>query len=115
MAQSMNKAFRTTVGQRVTFELEVGEGQIGSSLITLPGRKPLRRRDSFELDLGLGENLAGKKLLCTTIVTDVREETNNTFVEANVSDGVSEVRDSREEAAAEENGMVTYGIVVRFR
>jgi hypothetical protein len=115
MAQAINKSFPTTPGQRIAFKVQVGDGQIGSSLVTLPDRQPIRRRDCFELDLGLGENLAGKKLLCTTVVTDIRDETDSTSVEMEVTDGLISVSDQRSEDAAEPGGMVSYAIVVRFK
>ena len=114
MAQAINSRFDVTPGKRVTLRIDIGNGQIASSIINIPGRQPTRRRDSFELDLGEGESLRGKKVICSTIVTDVMPSTNRTSLRARVDDGVTSVDESRNEEA-EENGVVTYATVLRFR
>ncbi|MGH7341278.1 MAG: hypothetical protein ACREKH_12385 [Candidatus Rokuibacteriota bacterium] len=113
MAKAIDKFFATTTGKNVQLGVVIGQAQLAASVIKVPGREPIRRDDSFTLDLGPGEQLAGKMLVCSTLVTDRRDETNDTSISMKVSDGVTALEASRQEAAKRNGGSVTYVIVLR--
>lgn len=113
MAQSINTPFQTGPGN-VTLKVHIGDGQMASSVVRLQGGSPETHENSFQKDLGPGSDLAGKRLLCSTLVTDVRDETDRTSVRVVVTDGATTVDESREEVAGDV-GVVTYATVVRFR
>jgi len=110
----LSKTLRIDDSRIVELTVEVGQGQIASSIVTVGDKERIERRhDSFTLNLGAG--LAGKTVTCSTMVQDVRPETNQTSVAYVVTNADTEVRATREAEARSDGDIVSYVARFQFR
>lgn len=77
-------------GGTVRLSVTVGERQFGSSIVFLD-EEMLANGDIDELDVGKGEDIEGKVLAIYTLVTDVRDNTDQMAVTWILAGGESRV------------------------
>ena len=108
------RTIRINDARKVLLKVEIGQAQIASTIVTVGDKERIeRRKDSFTLDLGAG--LAGKKVTCSTMVQDMRRQTNRTSVTYTVSnEGVDETHTLAQDASSD-GDIVSYIARFRFR
>jgi hypothetical protein len=72
----------------VVLSIEIGDQQLGSSVVRLDGKVVGGPGEVTDLALGCGAQLAGRDLAVKTLVADVNENTNRTSVTYVLSGGV---------------------------
>lgn len=108
------KTLRIKAGRKVELKIEIGHAQIATSIVTVGNKERIeKRRDSFSLDLGAG--LPDKTVTCSTMVQDVRQETNHTSVTYTVSNAGTEFCETLDGEARSEGDIVSYVVRFRFR
>ncbi|UCD18313.1 MAG: hypothetical protein JSV44_05220 [Candidatus Zixiibacteriota bacterium] len=90
MSTKVYKSYRLEDNSQVTLKVTIGHGQKGITDVFLGDRKIIDGKlGSFEEKLpGTGRDLNGQSMLCTTIVADIRTETDETSVRYALAGGV---------------------------
>lgn len=110
--KTLTAAYPVATGP-VTLRVMVGEGQLGSSLVTL-GKTELASGAIAFLSLGSGALLRGKTLRVTTMVTDVQRMTNRTSVTYVLQGGPSDREYRLEQPVADQGDSVDYTATFRL-
>ncbi len=111
MSTSITKVYRVKDSEdEVSITIKIGHGQNAATSIFLGGTE-LRselRDDVIELHVGKGKDIKNKSLYCTTTVTDVRRETNETSVTYKLTGGVNTFENTYSETVDNEGETVSY-------
>lgn len=107
---TVTKLYRVAESSSLVLRLTVGHGQPAVTDVSLENKELVRRAEgNLELPIpGSGAELKGKKLLCTTIVTDIRKETDQTSVTYELLGGQSVFRHSLEETSTGDGSVVFF-------
>ncbi|MGH7323702.1 MAG: hypothetical protein ACREJ9_03540 [Candidatus Rokuibacteriota bacterium] len=88
MAVNLDTTYHVDSGD-ITLSIVIGDGQLGSSRVSLGG-KVLGQGDAIKnLPLGKGSKLAGKALSVKSVVTDVNDQTNHTSITYSLRGGAA--------------------------
>jgi hypothetical protein len=109
----------------VTLRITVGHAQVGATQASI-NQRPLVSEDitkdrikaagrsEWVLPLGAGAVLDGQLLVATTVVADVRAETDETQVNYELTGGVQDFKFSLQESVDQPGGIVVYTLTVDF-
>ena len=116
MSTSLSNFYRVRNEDTVTLKITIGHGQVGTTSVNLAGNDLVSgHKNSLNLRIpGSGKELNGKTLFCSTIVADVRTETNETSVTYEVSGGVNPFKQTLQERVDSEEDIVFYTGIFRF-
>ena len=115
MSTTFSKFYKVLREKDVAVEIFIGHGQVGDTTIYLGNEKIVEnKKGNFEHNLGRGENLNGKSLFCSTIVSDVRSETNNTSVTYKIHGGVNPYEQIMQETVESQGDVVFYTATFTF-
>ena len=119
------KVYAVVADQDVKLKITVGHGQVGATQATLKQEALVNEnsavdgikrnnRSEWELALGAGANLSGELFVVTTVVADVRSETDKTSVNYELTGGTSDFAFSLEESVDQPGGLVIYNLTILF-
>jgi hypothetical protein len=116
MSTVLSKFFRVRPEDQIFLKITIGHAQIGTTMVSLAGEQLASdQRDSFKIALPKdGKELAGKSLFCSTIVTDVRSETNQTSVTYELIGGENPWKQTLSETVESENDSIFYVATIKF-
>lgn len=114
MATAITTAYRVGDEDDITFRVTIGDAQKGVSTVRLGTEQLAHNAARLELNLGKGKDLKGKKLFCTTTVTDVRTETNRTSVTYAVEGGPNNFEETLAKTVESHGDVVFYTAEVFF-
>lgn len=103
-------------GNDVTLSIDIGEGQLGDSVVRLQG-KDITPKDTAHirnLPIGGGAKLTGQALGIKTIVSDVNDSTNKTSVRYRLEGGKTPGQYELRADVAEEGDAVVYHVTIHF-
>jgi hypothetical protein len=107
MAVSLNTTYHVDDGV-VTLTIVIGDGQLGSSRVSLDDTI-IGQGDAIEnLRLGEGSGLDGKTLAVKSVVTDVNDQTNHTSITYSLRGGAAPADYELDATVAEEGDSVIY-------
>jgi len=104
-------------------KITVGNGQVGATKASIGTKRFVDEddttdrdgwKDSWTIKLPKGKDLDGKMLFVTTVVADVRQETDETSVTYDLTGGVSDFHFTLSERVAQPGGIVIYNLTVKF-
>ena len=99
----------------VTLKVDILYGQVANSRVYLDGKFLKEFEDSFTFKVpGTGETLHKKKLFCSTIVSDINIQTNNTGVTLKLEGGFDPYSKTREETVASHGDTAEYTAEFKF-
>jgi hypothetical protein len=79
------------LAQTVRLRIVIGQAQKGATVVQLgSGVLASTNDDVVDVELGTGAEVRGKKVFCTTLVTDVNPQTNLTSVSWELSGGAKD-------------------------
>lgn len=110
MSTSLSKFYQVRDEDSVTFKITIGHGQVGITSVNL-GKERIKSDYQNTLELTIpekGKDLKGKKLFCSTIVADVRTETNETSVTYELTGGAKPFKQTLQESVESEGDVVFY-------
>lgn len=110
MSTALSKFYRVRDEDSVTLKITIGHGQVGITSVNL-GKERIEsdHQNTLELKIpGKGKDLKSKKLFCSTIVADVRTETNATSVTYELIGGVKPFKQTLQETVESEGDVVFY-------
>jgi hypothetical protein len=116
MSTSLSKFYRVRDDDTGRLKIIIGHGQIGKTSVSLD-RNDLAVNEQGTVDLtipGSGRDLKGRTLFCSTIVADVRTETNKTSVIYELTGGVANFEETLQESVDTEGGVMFYTATFRF-
>jgi len=111
MSTSITKIYRVIDGDdHVYLTINIGHAQPGVTSIFLAGKelKSGIKSDIDKLDLGPGKELKSKTLYCTTTVTDIRPETNQTSVKYELTGGLKKFENKYSESVDNDGETISY-------
>jgi hypothetical protein len=110
MSTTLTKVYRVRKNDVVILRISIGFAQVGVTTVFLDNEMLAEnRRNSFEVKLNKpGESLGGKTLMCSTIVTDVRRETNETSVTYELIGGVIAQKHTLQDSVESEGDVIIY-------
>ena len=116
MSTSLSKFYRIRDEDPVTLKITIGHGQIGTTILNLSGEELVSgHKGSLEYVLPKsGKELNNKTLYCSTIVADVRTETNETSVTFELIGGLKPFKQTLQESVESEGDVVFYTTTFRF-
>ena len=81
MVKSINleTEYKVEDEEQVSLSIVIGDAQIGSSIVFLDDNE-LGRREIEKLNIGLGKDIKGKKIIIESIVKDINNMTNHTSI-----------------------------------
>jgi hypothetical protein len=90
MVEQVNIAFDYTVaGAAVSLSVDVGDGGVGGTSLTLDGAAIGTPGDVQSQAIGNGPDISGKKLIAKTLVADVNGDTTSTSVTYTLTGGAA--------------------------
>ena len=98
----------------VVLSVVVGNGQFGSSVVHLKYTEK-GRGEITDLEIGSARTCKGKKLTVKSVVTDVRDETNNMVVTYVLKGGVSEQSFTSSGLVEREGGSLLFRAVFHLK
>ncbi len=116
MSTLLSKIIRVRPDDELLIRIEIGYGQLGKSTVQL-GQDYLATNQEGNLTLALpgkGKDLAGRTLLCTSVVADVRTETNQTCVTYSLSGGETSWSQTLQESVQSDGDILFYSATMRF-
>ena len=116
MSTSLSKFYQVREEDTVTLKVTIGHAQHAVTAVYL-GKDQIvpGHRNSLELSIpGSGRELNGKTLYCTTVVADVRTETNETSVTFELIGGVKPFKQTLQESVQSEGEVVFYAATFLF-
>jgi GTP cyclohydrolase III len=110
MSTTLSKFYQVRDEEKVKLKITIGYGQIGTTSVNLGKNKIISDHENTleETTLGSGKELVSKKLFCSTIVADVRTETNETSVTYELIGGVKPFKQTLQESVESEGDVVFY-------
>ncbi len=116
MSTSLSKFYKVRGDDTVTLKINIGHAQVGTTTVNLGLQQLVSgHKDSLSLTLpGTGTDLDGKTLFCSTIVADVRSETNQTSVTYEITGGVSDFKQTLQESVTSNGDVIFYTATFRF-
>ncbi|MCK4667952.1 hypothetical protein KAU33_14445 [Candidatus Dependentiae bacterium] len=81
MVKSINleTEYKVEDEEQVSLSIVIGDAQIGSSIVFLDDNE-LGRREIENLNIGLGKDIKGQKIIIKSIVKDINDMTNYTSI-----------------------------------
>ncbi|MFQ5793888.1 MAG: hypothetical protein ACE5JP_02430 [Candidatus Bipolaricaulia bacterium] len=115
MSTTLSKFYRVRNEKPVTLTIKIGHGQRGTTSVNLNDEQLVNNhRNTLKQRIGTGEELNGKTLYCSTIVADIRTETNETSITYELRGGVSQFKQTLQESVESEGDVVFYLATFRF-
>ncbi len=97
----------------VHLRLVIGQAQKGATVVQIGGvMLASSNQDVVEVELGTGAELRGKKVFCTTVVTDINPQTNLTSVTWEISGGLAAFTRTCTETLDHDGDSVLYVAVI---
>ena len=106
---TMTKSLSTNNGN-VTLDIVIGNGQIGASTVALGAASIPSTNNHYQL----GSNLTGKQVIIQTVVTDVNQNTDDTIVTYNFTEGGNRQSFSNQVKVDQSGGMALYHCIASF-
>ncbi len=108
METTITRLYQVKANQNVNLKISIGFRQLGVTNVYLEGDKIVDgKQGKVEKDLGEGSALRGKMLRCSTMVQDVRGETNKTSVGYELTGG-NRPYDEKSQKVVSKNGEVVW-------
>jgi|WetSurMetagenome_2_1015567.scaffolds.fasta_scaffold248944_2 hypothetical protein len=116
MSTTLSKFIKVRPGEQLYLKISIGNGQTGVSSVYLSGSQLISgQKDTFKIALPIsGLDLAGKSLFCSTIVSDIRPETNNTSVVYELYGNETSWKQTLGETVLAENDSLFYVATIQF-
>jgi hypothetical protein len=116
MSTTLSKFIKVHPGEQLYLKITIGNGQTGVSSVNLSGLQLVsEQKDTFKIALPVdAPGLAGKCLYCSTIVTDIRPETNNTSVVYELYGNETSWKQTLGETVQAENDSLFYVATIQF-
>lgn len=116
MSTSLSKFCRVRSEDTVTLKITIGHGQVGTTSVNLAEKELVSgHKNTLELTIpSTGEGLNGKTLYCSTIVADIRTETNETSITYELTGGVKPFKQALQESVDSHGDVVFYTATFRF-
>jgi ATP-dependent 26S proteasome regulatory subunit len=110
MSTTLTKVYKVRQGDAVILRVTIGFAQIGVTTVFLDEKMLINNHpNSLEIELNKpGESLQGKTLLCSTTVTDVRTETNETSVTYEFIGGPNTQKHTLKESVESAGAVILY-------
>jgi hypothetical protein len=113
MAVTLDTTYAVGSGD-ITLTITIGDGQLGSSRVTL-GKKVLAEGDEIAtLPIGKGSILRDKAIQVKSVVSDVNDQTNHTSITYSLRGGPAAADYRLASTVAEEGDSVIYRATIRF-
>ncbi len=119
------KVYNVGADENVTLKITVGHGQVGATQAVLKQQTLLNentavdkikhdKRSEWVIAPGAGADISGEFFVVTTVVADVRSETDKTSVNYELTGGTSDFAFSLEESVDQPGGLVIYNLTILF-
>ena len=116
MAVSLTEFYRVLKNRKVFLTIKIGHGQVGDTTVKLGPDTILQNHKNTlrDYEIGLGKELHGKTLICTTTVADVRQETNKTSVTYELEGGARPYQSTMKKTVDKDGDVELYVSTFRF-
>jgi hypothetical protein len=109
MKTEITRLYRVSPNQNVHLKITIGFGQRGSTSVYVGADRIVDSKvGKVEVDLGKGSTLKGKMVQCSTLVQDVRGETNKTSVRYELAGGIKPLDEKLQKVVSEDGETVWY-------
>ena len=109
----LKSEYKADNDNKINISIIIGDAQIGSSIIYLENQE-IGKGDIHNLEIGIGSQLIGKKLIIKSVVTDVNDMSNYTSITYMISGGLFD-QTFTSKAVVDENGdSVIYRAIFSF-
>jgi len=107
MAVSLETTYHVDSGD-ILLTIAIGDGQLGSSRVSLDGKRVAKGDAIKNLLLGKGSKLVGKTITIKSVVTDVNDQTNHTSILYSLRGGAAPADYELKATVMEEGDSIIY-------
>ncbi len=109
MKTEITRVYRVKANQKVELKITIGFGQLGSTSVHVGTERIVDSQEGkVQVELGQGGSLKGKMVICSSLVQDVRGETNKTSARYELTGGKKPLDEKLQKVVSDDGEIVWY-------